>query len=69
MKMAALFITAKVWKHPKCPSADGGAICICMKLLTKQGWSRAYTIISDHADQCHASEGKGSVEPTNLNTV
>ena len=45
------------------------SIWICMKLLTKQGWSRAYTIVSDHADQCHTSEGKGSLEPTNQHSL
>ena len=28
--IAALFIIAKIWKHPKCPSADDG----CKKLCT-----------------------------------
>ena len=43
--IAALFtIAKKIWKQPTCPSTDGGAICT--ELLTKQGWSSAYSVES-----------------------
>ena len=60
---------ARVGGFNQCASPNRGAICICMKLLTKQGWSRAYTIVSDRADQCHTSEGKSSLEPTNQHSL